>query len=95
MVPLHILNSDLYKQLNENYGDDMSFIKDMTIINYEKIENDIQFKEYIDNCNYWCVNELPHVILDYACNNDINNAINNMNKIYGDMNTILKKIKIY
>lgn len=56
-IPEHILTSDLYKQSCEDY-DDLSFLNDVIIINYDKIGNNKQFEEFIDNWNYWCVNEL-------------------------------------
>lgn len=38
MVPKHILTSDLYKQLYKDYLEDMSFLNNVTIINYDVIK---------------------------------------------------------
>ena len=93
MVPEHILKSDLYKQLCEDY-DDMTFLDNMVIINYEKIEHDEQFEEYVDNCNYWCVNNVPFAVLYYVSCNDVTDVLEEMKEKYGTENEIIKKINL-
>ena len=53
-IPEHILSSDLYIQLREDYGDDMSFLSNMVIINFDEIENNKQYIFFVNeytNCD--------------------------------------------
>ena len=68
-------------------------LNNVPIINYEKIENNEQFEEYVNNCNIWCVNELPYTVIDYAFNNDITDVLQ---KLENELKpNILMKLYLY